>query len=341
MDEFFPWGDTLVIDDNSTDRRILEYLEQRARVDSRFSFRMAPDRVQKVREGGLYHNMDIARHYAIDHDYDLVFFMQDDMQFVWKDEEFISTAWRILSMCGDISCLNPLFCGRIKYVDQYEYVQSADAYRSKRGLFDVFVARVSLFSDIPDCSFANSERANSRFWLKQRRRAYQVATPIACFVPLTYAGDGTLKVAPVQPAPGEYYVRPLHPDAIKRLKTRDRTILPFSEDYVESIGKCRVPHWWNAKFERRYYALCGETFLKEVARFSFPVEVTQLKDWTDTSEMAPEPSHLNDGSQSARAISVVGKLVRIDLFRAIIGRALFFLFSLVIKRHAKRYMFSG
>lgn len=340
MDEFFPWGDTLVIDDNSADRRILEYLEQRARVDSRFSFRMAPDRVQKVREGGLYHNMDIARRYAIDHDYDLVFFMQDDMQFVWKDEEFVLTAWRVLSTCGDMSCLYPLFCGRIKYVDELEYVESVDAYRRNRGFLDVFFAQVRLFRDNPDFSFADSERANSRFWLKRGRRAYQVATPIGCFVPLTHTGDGTLKVAPFQLAPEEYYVKPLHPDVIERMKTRDRTILPFSEDYVEPIGKCRIPHWWNNKFERRYYALCGETFLKEVSRFSFPVKVAELKDWTDTSTMAPEPSHLNDGSQSARAVSVVGRLAQSGLLQAIIGRALFFLFSLVIKRRTKRYMFS-
>jgi hypothetical protein len=146
----------------------------------------------------------------------------------------------------------------------------------------------------------------------------------------------------VDPGTGKYLVKPLSADMVARLKSRDRRYLPFSEDFVESVhDKCRVPHWWNAKFERRYYALCGETFLKEVARFSFPVEVTQLKDWTDTSAMAPEPSHLNDGSHSARAISVVGKLVRIDLFRAIIGRVLFFLFSLVIKRRTKRYTFSG
>jgi len=339
MDEFFPWGDVLVIDDHSSDGRIGDCLKRRSLADPTFTFHIADKPSRSSRLGGLYANMEFARQYALGRNYDLIFFLQDDIQFVWRDEQFFMKVEQLLNACGDAAFQNPLFCKRVRYIGEFEYIQSGNAYRTCRGFTAVSIAPVSLFRDNPDFTFFDTEQANSLFWLKRQKRAYFAADPVVCFIPLTYASDGTPGVAADSPGPGRYYIKPLDEGMVNRLTTRDRSILPFSEDYIEPIGTCRFPHWWSAKFEARYYALCGRTFLQEVLAWSFPVRVKLVGDCSDAGTLVPGGNSLqkNEQTSASRFAGFAQFWLKLkDAVEIVIGRVLYVLFSLVVRTQAER-----
>ena len=88
--EFFDEGDLLIVDDNSTDPDLVAYLDSLKKDGVNVEIMDKQSQYGHV-HGGLYENMDFAVDYARTRGYEYIYFLQDDLQFLWKNPDFLDT----------------------------------------------------------------------------------------------------------------------------------------------------------------------------------------------------------------------------------------------------------
>ena len=99
LEKLFPYGDTILTDDQSNNTQLLNYLNQLSGKGIPV-FSTTINKSLDLYKGGLYHAMDQGMKYEIDHGYDYVNYLQDDIQcikkysFGWSFCKYIWTAER-------------------------------------------------------------------------------------------------------------------------------------------------------------------------------------------------------------------------------------------------------
>src|SRR5262249_46939972 len=152
IEEFFPWGDRLLVDDGSSDPASVELIAKLKKLE-RWTC-IVRDRHHKQTYGGFYKNMRTALQFAVERDYDYCFFFQDDEEFVWHKPDYHEYVDRVFETCPDAIQLQPLFFRRlISYNDQLEYIRSANVYRSNRGFSTTAIWNLSIVRAHPDYEF--------------------------------------------------------------------------------------------------------------------------------------------------------------------------------------------
>src|SRR5690606_3426070 len=81
--QFYPDMDLAVFDDGSTDPEQQQILRELQAGGSHIS--ITEEGTGDSKHGGLYHNMNRALAYARAKGYRYAYFVQDDMQFLWRD----------------------------------------------------------------------------------------------------------------------------------------------------------------------------------------------------------------------------------------------------------------
>jgi glycosyltransferase involved in cell wall biosynthesis len=237
IQEFYPEISLAIFDDGSTEPEtllVLRELEGRAYIHTN-----EPDRNE--RHGGLYANMNAAIKYACKSDYRYAYFVQDDMQFLWRDEELPARVSQIFERKDCIMCnfnfLGGLFRRKIELRVPHE---RDDIYMMKEsgvmdtGIYDLDKLRAKNFS-LPYVS----EGDNSRYFYEQGYRMIWSAKSHLAWLPW-----------PTVYSRGKVQKRKLHKlesltkPAIEKIKTtRGYT---FLEDYTSAKSVLVKPYWYSA-----------------------------------------------------------------------------------------------
>lgn len=247
--EYFRFGDTLVVDDGSSDPRLTAYLADLARRGIAVARREREPGAAQAKHGGLYANMDLGVERAAAGGYDYVQFIQDDVQFLWHDPAVLEKTERIFRALSDCSLVENIFFNAIVrgvVEKRVELVPEANCYhRRPHGMLDQGIAPVSLIQRMGFRFASGNEGANSKWWRQRGYRTYRLHSPSMAFVPwpatLRHSQQASEGLAP----PERYYLKPLTDVQVRRLTDRPLSELPFAEDYCEPWGwTCPKPYWY-------------------------------------------------------------------------------------------------
>ena len=263
--------DVLIVDDGSADARIATYCAEQKAASEITDFHIGNGLKPKgKRTGGLHHNMQFALDWASLRDYDVMLTMQDDMQCLWGDESVLDDVARFFQKCENAIFLQSRFCRRAAYYGRLRYDYDFDSYRIRRGCNDVGFYNVNR-ARASGFKFGANERESSENADRLGFFGYQMACPILADIPLEAQsvkefvlqksgynlGDSPDAAVPV--------LRDLRRQDIKHLKTRNRKIPPFGEDYVyRSDGAGLIfPHWFTRNAPERYVEVLTATYKLE------------------------------------------------------------------------------
>ncbi len=249
-----PDADLLVVDDGSDDPRVIAYLEEvktRPRVTVIRRDRQATDG-----HGGLYPNMDKAVDQAIAHDYSHIFFLQDDVQFMWKDPQFEARVEHVFKTRPNAAMVNCFFLKGIiarQLRERLEPHEEAKAWHIKPyGIVDIGIMPVALLKE-KQWRFIGTENKNSAIWVDWGYKLYALSAPTLAFIPWPEVRVND-KVSGKERTPKrEYFLKPLDDAQIKKLQSLPLSVIPYHEHYCLPWGwKCFSPYWFT-KFSWKHY----------------------------------------------------------------------------------------
>jgi glycosyltransferase involved in cell wall biosynthesis len=251
--EYFQHGDLLVIDNGSDDPQLYSYLGSLAANGVDVIFNRAPQAQQKV--GGLYVAMNLALDHAQRHGYDYVYFVQDDMQFMWHDPDFPAAVERIFARCNDAFQVLTTFSKRVtafayKNGKRYEPRAALSVYRSKDyGVCDIGVVSMARVHDA-DFRFGASEGETAARMFDRGYRLYLLHPPHLAWIPwpgtrrVATAGPDTCNM--MRPPVARYYYRPLTAEQVVSLKALSLDNRAHHEDFCFPWGwRCLSPYWYS------------------------------------------------------------------------------------------------
>lgn len=246
--EFGPGGDLLIVDDGSNDPRIAAYLsqiqeEKRATVIFNTGHK-------KDFTGGLYNNMNRAIEYSLQFEYSHVFFVQDDIQFMWRDIDFQKRVEEFFSSCLDASMVSFVFQkGIVRHMlpERLELASNGLAWSVRPyGVLDQGVMPLSLIRKQKFRFGQRGERENP--WRQWGYKAYLAPEPIFAFVPWpnTWRFD---KPSGNEKKPAQkYFLKPLTEQQTKRLHSMGMDHIAYHEDFCFPWGwRCLSPYWFTKK----------------------------------------------------------------------------------------------
>lgn len=257
IDSFCAYGpdsDLLIIDDGSDDPRLLAYLaeiKKRPRVEV-----IQRDRENNAQHGGLYPNMNLAVDKAIEGGYSHIFFLQDDVQFMWKDETFCDRVEHIFKTRPDAAMVNCFFFKGIiarQLRDRLIPFQDADTWHiSPYGIVDIGIMPVSLLQE-KKWRFGNTENGNSRHWVDWGYKLYALRAPTLAFIPWPQVRASGKSFGHERKPRRAFFLKPLDDAQIATLKAMPLSDIPYQENFCPPWGwKCLSPYWFT-KFSWKHY----------------------------------------------------------------------------------------
>lgn len=257
VERCFDVGGKAIIDDASTNAETLRILND---APGRGWMVLQPARDRWTPEhGGFFGNLRYAMDMAVKGNYGSCLFLEDDEQFLWRDDDLLERVGEIFDACPDASQVVPLFFRRI-HVIQAEYIESVDAYRQIRGCLTTGFWNMKKVREL-GFTVPAEESEMSRWWLERGFRSYRDGLPTV----------GVLSY-------GKSNMPGLSNVAIARLALRPWDEIPYQEHYTGG------PLVWH-RYDR--------TRMRELAALRMRTEntVRHFKTWMPAS-MEPEPSHM-------------------------------------------------
>ena len=257
--EFFPEGDVIVFDDGSDDPDAIGYLESLGAQGVVVARR--PRRQPRAPHGGLYVLMSEALEYASSHGYELLNYVQDDMQFLWRDPDIIDKVLRIFDLHEDALQVQNLFTKRIvRYhlaeTDRVELHPKSWSYHFRPyGVGDLG------FLFLPRCRearfhFLDSEGKAGDYWRSRGYKMHALHAPTLAYVPWPQCYQPLRRVKKWPPGRPRkpvhrYYLKPLSVEAVAALVSRPLEQLPELESYTVPWGwHCVSPFWFTRMSSR-------------------------------------------------------------------------------------------
>jgi glycosyltransferase involved in cell wall biosynthesis len=233
--QFYPEMSIAIFDDGSTEPEALEVLRE----ESSKAYIHTNNADRKQMHGGLYANMNAAIQYACTSKFRYAYFVQDDMQFMWRDEELPMLVSKIFEQKDCIMCnfnfLARLFRRRLELRmphlhDNIYTVQ--DRGIMDTGIYDVGKLRLLDFS-LP----YRSEKENGRYFYDQGYRMIWSARSHLAWLPWpTVYSHGKVQKRKL------HKLEPLTKGAKEKIKrTKDYT---FLEDYTSAKSLLLKPYWY-------------------------------------------------------------------------------------------------
>ena len=227
-----PAGAVAIFDDASDAPDVLARLERAEREGSQV---IRTPLAAKEHHGSLYRNMNRALELAGERGFDLVCFVQDDMQALWRRPDLEAHAEAVFAAFPRASQLQIHFSKRLGN----SRVTSVDGLRAYRvnslagdlGLFHV--ARVKAAGLV----FGPDERSWSRRARELGLESLATADPVFARVPWPRSARYGRMRGPRREQTRGLLLRPLAPAEIRRLTSRDPRQRPWGEDWI-------VPNGW-------------------------------------------------------------------------------------------------
>lgn len=252
--EFGPQADLLIVDDGSADPRVLEYLkglESRATVlrNSRDTPRI---------HGALYINMNRAVDFALTHKYSHIYFVQDDVQFMWQDIDFHKRIESVFATCPDAAMVSAIFMKGIQSRQMQQRLLPHPSglcwHLAPYSIADIGVIPLTLFTK-RTWRFTNSEIDNSRSWRQWGYKLYILPTSNLAFVPWPQVHSSNRSFGSERAPREKYFLKPMTQFQVDQLKKAAKNLkkIPFHEDYCLPWGwNCLSPYWFT-KLSREYW----------------------------------------------------------------------------------------
>jgi glycosyltransferase involved in cell wall biosynthesis len=256
--EFFPEADILVVDNGSTEPRLVQWLEH-LRQEGRVSVMLRGHNNSSRRVGSLYDGYNDAFDWALERGYDLIYLMNDDVQFLYHDPDLIPKVAAFFAAAHDASNLSIMFGKAIAPMhDRAQYVPELRAFRSlgygvsDDGFFTSEFLRRTGFR------FMDSE---SRHASDMRERGYQCylwRDPVLAFVPWVATRRNGRIIGREFPPLARYYLKPLEDAAVRRLHNRPDGDYAYGDDWTRPWGwTCLSPYWFTT-LTTEYFIKCLE-----------------------------------------------------------------------------------
>jgi len=241
LSSFFPFGDTIVIDNDSSDPILLQYLEE---LEASSRCRIVRNRRERGEPGtfdpgrpGFWEAVEYGIRQAVSGEYDYVQLIEDDVQFMWYDPTHMDKIHQIFTARSDCLWLSSLFVDRLDPAAEatLELIDDPQCYRSRTysqhstGFLSVKRVKETGYR------FVDSNEAEKK-WAGLGFRAYVMATPVVAWVPWASGYRSGKLVGSLRPPVQEYYLKPLDERQIDRLRERTPKELPFDDIYCHPWG---------------------------------------------------------------------------------------------------------
>ncbi len=268
--EFCSWSDVLVLDDGSDHPQLVRDLDELARPHSGFAV-IRKDRHAAGYHGGLYTLMNEALDYAGARNYELLHFVQDDMQIVWNDPKILESVRAIFNAHEDALQVQNVFHKKIaKYAlidnERFELHPESNSYHIRpyaitdTGFLNLERVHRAGFR------YSETERGTSNKWRTQGFKLYGLHSPTVGFVPWPTVFQNGKQFGswpwarPILKRSERYYLKPLSPGDVARLTSRPLEDIPFLDDYSVPVGwKCLYPFWF-ARPSLEYIKLIADSW---------------------------------------------------------------------------------
>jgi hypothetical protein len=298
VDEFFPWGDRLIVDDGSSDARSIQFI-QKIQSHGRWQCKVM-DRPVGRPYGGYYTNMRYALDFALAQGYDYCFFFEDDEQLLWKKDDYPEYVNHVFDVCPDAVQIQPLFLRRISsYWKSIEYVETARAYRTERGFSTTAIWNLAAVRENPDYRFIANRGddlpANSAYWLRRGYRVYLQSDPTVAIVPWvqSHSSGSTRVLKNGASNGGRFILAPLTPGQIRYLRERSPLVPAYQEYFTLPVNR-QIQLIWHQDGQNlnRFYQLCRMIVDEEDQAGHSPLPVPVLRKW-EPCRIPPLQSHLD------------------------------------------------
>ncbi len=236
---FYPDFDVAVFDDMSEDSATGKLLAALKQKGTRVITGDAD--TTKSKHGGLYTQMNEALNYAIEQGFDYAYFVQDDMQFLWRDE---TLEIRVKEVFGYNECVmcNCNFLQKILKAgieERLPWVKECAFSFKGNGVADTGIINLQKAKYIGLHFPCHSESGNGRYWHDRNYRLYWLPQPHLAWVPwpTTYRNKSKESRNP-------RFLNPLSADAINKLAGNNSYV--YLEDYTSIQGWAIKPYWYTA-----------------------------------------------------------------------------------------------
>ena len=257
LEEFFPYGDTILIDDQSDNPETLSYLDT-LREGGMPVFLTTQDKSTPLYKGGSYCAMDMAMDYAIDNGYEYVNVLQDDLQCLWYDADFEERVERLFSLSEKVLSVCSYFYKGINktwVLRNITLYPEADGYdRKKLAIPAGAIIHVERFTrlGLRFSDYATQELFNEPLY----RAGYLSLTPRCphfAWIPWPKATTYGVTKGTEKPPRKKYYYRPISGKKLAHFKNRSLNEVPFVEDYCETWGYLSIKPYWFTHFSAKKY----------------------------------------------------------------------------------------
>ncbi len=260
VESFFAFGpdaDLLIVDDGSEDKELRKYLDD-VRKQPRTSV-IIRKKDAGGSHGGLYVNMTLATEYAMQKDYTHIFYLQDDVQFMWKDASFLERVQNVFEQKNDASMVSCLFqkgiIGRQMRKRLIPHTDINAWHLMPYGMADIGIMPVSLLRE-RRWTFGESETENNTQWYEWGYRLYTLSMPTLAFVPWPPVDAGGKRYGKTRRTKEHYMLKPLTQRQIDTLRSMTPEQIPFHEDFCLPWGwRCFSPYWFTRFTWKEYLPL--------------------------------------------------------------------------------------
>lgn len=242
--EFLPGSDILIVDDSSDDpltRQVIDRSGAELLINTNTS---------DNKHGGLYHCMNASLQYAMDHGYDHLYIVQDDMQFVRPVTGLEAILKSTFDLDENLLQLNFNFLWKITSPGMEGKFDEAGPQgwwmKNNFGVADsgvIALDRAKRFG----LEFGAGERESGLKYWNKGARLWLSSKPHLCWVPFPATFRNKKKADLVQMTrdlPNRFLVDPLTPEAIRTLQENDQPA--YLEDHTRYYKRTIYPYWYQS-----------------------------------------------------------------------------------------------
>lgn len=189
IEMFSDLNHTVIVDDGSSDERLQSYLKELESQGAAVICHQPWDHKEYHTFGhnGLYENMDEGVQFAIDHQYDYIHFLHDDMQFIRDAVKAYADLDQLFIDIEDMSQLSVLLPTKEyltkKSISPERIAKNAMWWMRPHGMLDLGIVPVKLLKDNKYRFGNGDERTNSGWWRRKGYNVYALHNPLVTVIP--------------------------------------------------------------------------------------------------------------------------------------------------------------
>lgn len=237
VQQYYPEADIAVFDDGSNEAKAVSILKELKAAGQHvyITDKSAPD----CKHGGLYHMMNEAIGYAKTNNYDYAYFIQDDMQFLWRDEELEDKVARVFSKEDCLMCNCNFLLKIYKHDTPHKLIKAGEYYSfTGHGVGDTGIIHLAKARKYGLHFPHHAERDNGKYWQDKGFKMYWLPCPHLAWMPW----------------PKVYRFKEVQQSAVHHLELKQgaeerlgkNKSYAFLEDYAETTAKLTKPYWHGA-----------------------------------------------------------------------------------------------